>query len=1615
MFLQEWCFRSNTRVFAGLGNAIATRKFLAPLLFLLGALIIGGCVPGLFLFYSEENEITKLYVQEGSRLQGERELFNQHFGLSRQQIALYTSDSNNVATSTSFDSIIHTLTPIFKHDETDACLSFDGDTTTAPALCVQQPFASESLYCTCNKTAASEDQLSITWPGRNESGSPIDVTIYQKDLCETPPVPSVLAPSTQESVPAAEPVAQEKPVYQAALAEALADADAALSGGQVYSNTVDLDTLVTVSETVIQQYEASQNRSDLVTAGLAAYVELAAQVGAPASSAINSSLDTAALEKLWRAVAVDSNRTAAELQAIYTSVAGADGLSLVAASTVAQRGEEVLTIAVTVSRAVVSAFSAVQYYFARQQNFISYGYQAVAACVAEYTHENRERMEEVVFDVVIAQGESVDPFLTSNTYGIDHFSANGTAAARQYLAQQLAQGVTLQTNTTVQETAFLQYFFAADAFYTTIIDAERTANWSATGLAAAKSTAFQLILANRSIDSNDYLDAIGTAYTANGGSLSTVSEIRPVVSTAAIELYDISQRAITYIIQGVIAFAATPGLLMDSTATVNGTLRPLPRSWGIDRFPCSRVTPVDLFQEGGFDLPLNMRFLERISASVSAFFSLSFYQPFVDEAQCMDKAFLTPLKEAIYFDSLPSLSSYQGANFDAFAAGEDAYLTAIGSGQTSTVAAGAALQAFVLAGGSIYNDSAPTTAEAVPAALQSQFAGAIARAAGTASVLETELGNRINLFPGLGFWYRPSYEALAEDEVLSTTLAGIAATNNGTITNTMCILGNTDTSGQDLGEDVPACLLTWSGTKQPTQLVYGDVSATAVRASRSAANHWNEHLPLYRQRMEALLNRDDLTDKELERIHRTFELRMIAYLEPLYKAEAGTGYASNEPFASEHVDFQTGRSTSDVVDEAGEADIELLIAAGVVLAAYIAFSIYNLWSSVYSHAALAVWGMLVVGGAIFAALGLSLYFGVTFTPVSTSVVPFLALGIGVDDMFVLLRAYAREVKDGSKAEHIMTRVVGEAGPSVLFTSFTNLVAFLIAFAAPVEVVQLFAYQMAINVVLNFLLLFLLFVPAMYLDCVRVLASRSDIGIRCCHDDKRAREPSLLDRFFQGPYSDFLMATPTRVIVIIAFATWCGLAVWQGFFHTETGLRISDVAEEGTYQYDFASLLESEFQMYSGSVVTRSDDFPAAQQNILYALAALQEAESVSDVPAIGSLYWLHNFLEDATGNATQVLPEEEFYPAFASWLAAGGVSYLADLSCIDASTGMTADCFDIVGAFDDEPRAGSNPNITLSVVRGTFYLQDLAVNSDFTSAIRETRAQLDPVVDAYANRGNDTKYNTYATGYVHFIWEQYLHSEENLYLIVGLCVVGVFIATLVLQFNPLASVILCVIVLMAVIEVYGLLPIWDVRNNAFSLVNLCLSVGMGIEFTAHITHQFLAERGESRVLRVRNALGFMGTAMFHGAVSSILTTLFIAGSDTGFIREYFFGMFFATVVVCSLNGMVLLPVVLSLIGPSPINVEDELGDDDGDNTDAGDEFETMATMSKTTMTSVVPTTTWGDDDASSTAARKPSALIDAQVTGGDGSGGARKPSGLDDPPAIQETLMSVGNDDDDDQ
>eukprot|EP00055_Hartaetosiga_balthica_P016077 m.99840 g.99840 ORF g.99840 m.99840 type:complete len:1558 (+) comp9034_c2_seq1:60-4733(+) len=1550
--LGETAYRAQVRTFSRFGSWVSSSNWTVFTLICVGCLVAGGLITG-NLFSSYENDTVALYSHSQSRLHHELNVLKSTFGLSRKEAAIFTSSTGNIGTVDGMESIINTLLPIFREDESASCLTLDGDTTTVPQACDIPPYSTDSVYCGCNKTASSPDQIVITYSGLDESGHAVDVELSQKDFCESPEVPPSLKPGEFPYIPASDPKSLSSYVFLATLEQELqSSTDLSFSGSSLYSSI--RDGAAVAGAQAFHTSEAALSRSDFTNSGLAAFVRLVIFVGSAASKMDDPAFNDNGLEAMWGSLALNSSLTDSERQAIYLAGVGADdGKKIFASTSYVSYGVSVLTIASGMGSAITTAFSSAQYGYVSQGNVISHSYQAVAACVADYTDNNRVNMLDAIFDATILYKSSIDEFLSVTTFNVSVYDENGVAAAKSYLEAQLAMGVDLETDTATQEEAFTRVLANSANPAQAIIDGEKArlapTSFNDNGLAAALEVGISLYLQGADLTSAASEQDISVAYTSNGGSVAVIGDVQDMVQLAAPIHVQVNQRAVTACIEGVIGNVLAPSLVMPLTATINGTLRPLPRTWGFDRFPCTRISPIDVFNEGDFDLPLNMKFLDHISIQLASFFSQTFFAHFAAESNCYALHVTNPLKEAIYLQMLPAAATYQNANFDAFSAAEEAYRNGIAAGMDAQNAASAGLIAFISNGGKEYLNEAPRTPISVQLADQQAIATAIATAAGTADFVSDQFTQSLSTFAAFGYHYRPSFEGMSDGNITQTLLSAINNTLNVDVTSEDCVRGNVD-----------ACLLAWSSRKVPPEVAFGETTINAVVSGRLIANNWNEHAPLYHSRVEAKLNRNVTTDEFLE-LHLLFEKAVTDYLLPIFSSDASSGYGTGEPFSSENVDFTMERSVSDAVTDAGSTNIELIICAVVILVVYTAFSAYNLWSSLFSHSLLAIWGLITVVVSTGAALGLTAYGGIKFTPITTSVVPFLAIGIGIDDMFVIIRAFSRECQDRNKLEGLVSRVLGETGPSVALTSFTNLVAFSIAAITPIEIVQGFALQMSISVFLNFVFLMLMFVPALAWDAKRVFSNKPDALIMCCHDEGRARAPSVLDLFFEGIYSKFILSKPARIVIPLVFMLWFGIAFWQGFFVTPTGLRLSQVANDGSFVYDFAVANEADFLMYDAQIITRTDNFPAAQSVILSSLDALQAASSVASVPSIASTYWLTDLIA-FYGNGTNPIPEENFYEVFSSWLGATGTVYLGDLICKDSVTQATASCSDIVGAFSSSPPASSNPNIVLDTVRGIFYLQNLRETSDFTNSIDETRTILDTINAMYI--GSDPSYSSFAIGYTYVFWEQYLYTDFDLYFVVGLCLVGVFIATFISQMNFVTTITICTFVFMIVVEVFGLMNAWGIEKNAFSLVNLCLAIGMGVEFTAHIAHQFQAEEAPDKVARARQTLGFMGTAMFHGAASSILATLFIAGSDTGFIREYYFGMFFATIVVSFLNGMIFLPVVLSVFGPAPYNIsEDFVGDDeDKGDEDGAHDFDDMVTHARTAMTPIKVTSEWGESD-----------------------------------------------------
>ena len=75
---------------------------------------------------------------------------------------------------------------------------------------------------------------------------------------------------------------------------------------------------------------------------------------------------------------------------------------------------------------------------------------------------------------------------------------------------------------------------------------------------------------------------------------------------------------------------------------------------------------------------------------------------------------------------------------------------------------------------------------------------------------------------------------------------------------------------------------------------------------------------------------------------------------------------------------------------------------------YTVIALYRWTDKVRSQSGLGLAGVLLVAITVAAGLGLAALIGISFNAASTQIIPFLALGLGVDSMFLLIHTFAQQ-------------------------------------------------------------------------------------------------------------------------------------------------------------------------------------------------------------------------------------------------------------------------------------------------------------------------------------------------------------------------------------------------------------------------------------------------------------------------------------------------------------------------------------------------------------------------------------------------------------------------------
>ncbi|CAM9260832.1 unnamed protein product [Ectocarpus sp. 13 AM-2016] len=643
---------------------------------------------------------------------------------------------------------------------------------------------------------------------------------------------------------------------------------------------------------------------------------------------------------------------------------------------------------------------------------------------------------------------------------------------------------------------------------------------------------------------------------------------------------------------------------------------------------------------------------------------------------------------------------------------------------------------------------------------------------------------------------------------------------------------------------------------------------------------------------------------------------------------------ARETFDVLDVYYLTSRSGDDALEEAVSGEIFLFITTYVLMIAFVSVAIGRCCSGpVKRRSWLGVGGVMLVVAAGLAAYGLNSGFDIPFTPLSR-ILPFILIGIGVDDMFVIVAAY--DHTDPSLAvEERIALGVKRCGVSVTYTSLTNFFAFMLGSMSSLPAVEYFCLYAGTAILFDFFLqarrtIMTAFVALLTMDANRQKAGKIDSC--CCFTSKKylreqerqhqegvprgvtlpasigervdmsqraldrkaeVHQISTIGRFMKEKYSPFVLSAKGKAVVLLGSAGLLAAGIY-GVTQATQGFDALDLAPDGHYSIEYTEKARSyDFDIQEWyvpiNVYTQEVDYPdvTVQAEIQSVDEEMFEAKNV-DGPLDS---WLASFIEWADANTTYSAnvgtsggypvydDRDTFYTALSAFLAdEDNARFLTDV------------------IFDDEG--------LIKISRSEMYLINLVDTDNKVDALEDTRevadqSTLDPQPFAYSD--------------MFLFAEQYLVIYNELLSSFGLALLAVLVLSLFVLGKVTVVLLVCLTLAIIDVELLGFVYHWNLDVNSITVIELIMAVGLVVDYMVHIVHYFLHQDPSiPKDARIAEALGEIGPSVMVGAATTFLGIMPLAFANNVIFRV-FFKMFLVIISFGFYHGVVFIPVLLSML------------------------------------------------------------------------------------------------------
>ncbi|XP_028177480.1 patched domain-containing protein 3-like [Ostrinia furnacalis] len=603
-----------------------------------------------------------------------------------------------------------------------------------------------------------------------------------------------------------------------------------------------------------------------------------------------------------------------------------------------------------------------------------------------------------------------------------------------------------------------------------------------------------------------------------------------------------------------------------------------------------------------------------------------------------------------------------------------------------------------------------------------------------------------------------------------------------------------------------------------------------------------------------------------------------------------------------HLYYEAGRSFADISGEAMFHELDKLFLGIILMFIYIQFALSRCnWLEI--RLTLGSVGLLCVGMAYVTAVSWCSVIGIPFGPVHSSL-PFLLMGLGVDDMFVM-NACWRNLSPAETKKSLPVKIglmLQHAGVSIVITSFTDIVALLIGAITILPSLKSFCIYAAMGVFFIFCYSVTFYVAIFTLDIQRMEANRN--GILFCYKHSKdihvAEDKTIFQKILASFYKRVVFTMPGRTIIILATLVMTGFSI-ESIMHLEQKFDPKWFIPEDTYFKEFLNIHEYYYpeEGHPAMVFLGKMDYQHEFPNLYSIAERLKNQTYVDDVTNwVESFhgYVLKNYERDLKNTTTVTNDEFNAYLTRFLFSPIGGR-------------------FQLNFKFSTPIKCGSPaPNITASSM--SFKFGRFHGPEEYIPAMNHAK---DVVKSTPITTGDEYR-SAWSKAFANWVTDEVIGEEVERNI--ELALLCVMICTVILITNLQMCFWIFICVLLTIVNVLGWMQKWGMTVDIVCCIGLELAIGLCVDYAAHIGHTFLTTSGDSRTDRAFKTVTSIGTAVLLGGGSTFLS-LSILSMSQSYTFKSFFKIFFLVIVFGLFNGLMFLPVVLSLIGPDAYRKKEE--------------------------------------------------------------------------------------------